>query len=64
MMKKAIVTGANGLVGGSVVRYLVSNGIDVLCLGRQHLTPAQVNEIFEEGVKYIQLGKASSYFLD
>ena len=56
MMKKAIVTGANGLVGGSVVRYLVSNGIDVLCLGRQHLTPAKVNEIFEEGVKYIQLG--------
>jgi len=54
-MKKAIITGASGLVGRSVVRYLVSNGVDVLCLGRRYLTPAYVNECFGEDVKYIQL---------
>ncbi|MBQ7573012.1 MAG: NAD(P)-dependent oxidoreductase [Clostridia bacterium] len=31
-MKKVIVTGANGFVGGSVVRELINNGIEVLAL--------------------------------
>jgi len=54
-MKKAIISGASGLVGKSVVRYLSSKGIDVLCLGRQYLTSEDINEYFGEGVKYIQL---------
>jgi len=55
-MKKAIVTGGSGLVGRSVVQYLILNGIDVLCLGRKHLAPEDVHGVFAEGVKYIQLG--------
>jgi nucleoside-diphosphate-sugar epimerase len=54
-MKKAIISGATGLVGRSVARYLASNDVDVLCLGRQDFTPESTNEFFGEGVKYIQL---------
>jgi len=54
-MKKAIITGASGLVGRSVARYLATNGINVLCLGRQHLASEHVNELFGKGVEYIQL---------
>ena len=31
-MKKAIVTGANGFVGGAVTRTLIKNGVRVIAL--------------------------------
>ena len=54
-MKKAIITGSSGLVGRSVARYLVTNGIKVLCIGRKHLASDYVKTLFPEGVEYIQL---------
>ena len=40
-MEKAIVTGANGYIGSAVVRKLLSEGIEVLALGRKKW--AQIN---------------------
>ena len=54
-MKKAIITGGSGLVGRSLAKYLRSNGIDVLCLGRKHLGPNDVDQLFGKDVSYIQL---------
>ena len=36
-MKKAIISGANGFVGSAVVNELLSNGIEVLALGRKSI---------------------------
>ena len=33
-MKKAIISGATGLLGSAVAKYLSKKGIEVLCLGR------------------------------
>lgn len=54
-MKKAIITGGSGLVGHSLAKYLRSNGIDVLCLGRKHLVQNDVDQLFGKDVSYIQL---------
>ncbi len=54
-MKKAIITGSSGLVGRSLAKYLSSNGIDVLCLGRKHLAQKDVEQLFGKEVRYIQL---------
>jgi nucleoside-diphosphate-sugar epimerase len=54
-MKKAIVSGSSGLIGRSVVNYLVDNDIDVLCLGRKNLTQDDINNYFGKRVRYIQL---------
>lgn len=34
-MKKALVTGANGFVGGALVRELIKNGVEVIALDRE-----------------------------
>lgn len=57
-MKKAIITGASGLVGRSVVRCLISRGIPLLCLGRHNFDSKEVQEHFGEGVEYIKLDMA------
>lgn len=54
-MKKAIITGSSGLVGRSLVKYLSSKEIDVLCLGRKHLAPNDVDQLFGKDISYIQL---------
>ena len=36
-MKKAIITGSTGFIGSEFVEFLVSNGIDVLAIGRKDL---------------------------
>lgn len=54
-MKKAVVTGAAGLVGRAVVKYLISSGIEVLCLGRGNLNPAEVKNIFGTEANYLNL---------
>jgi len=55
-MKKAIITGASGLVGRSLAKYLSSVNIDVLCLGRQDRDSEHVRDYFGEAIPYIQLG--------
>jgi nucleoside-diphosphate-sugar epimerase len=54
-MKKAIITGATGLVGSAVARYLASRGVSVLCLGRQHLDQPKVSQLFGDSVAYLRL---------
>jgi nucleoside-diphosphate-sugar epimerase len=54
-MKKAIISGSLGLIGRAVVNYLLNNDIDVLCLGRKHLTTDDIDNYFIKRVKYIAL---------
>ena len=54
-MKKAIITGSTGLVGSYVARNLISNGVEVLCIGRQKLTNNEVLEHFGKKISYIPL---------
>lgn len=54
-MKKAIVTGATGLVGLAVSKHFASIGIDVLCLGRKQLEPDEISHIFGSKTKYLKL---------
>lgn len=55
MIDKAIITGSTGLVGQSLVKYLLKNQVDVLCLGRKSLSKSDINKIFGKGATYLQL---------
>lgn len=50
---KFIISGATGLVGRSVSRYLLSQGCDVLCLGRRQLSQAEAIQFFGSRVFYL-----------
>lgn len=54
-MKKAIITGATGLVGSTVARHLSASGMAVLCLGRQHLDKENALHLFGANATYLQL---------
>jgi len=54
-MKKAIITGASGLVGRSLAKYLSLHGIDVLCLGRRNLDSEYLDGLFGADIEYMQL---------
>lgn len=54
-MKKAIITGATGLVGMAVARHFASLGVETLCLGRQVLSLEDVRDNFGEGSSYLCL---------
>jgi nucleoside-diphosphate-sugar epimerase len=54
-MKKAIITGANGLVGMAVAEYFTSLGIEVLCLGRKTLSLNEIKNRFGVGSSYLML---------
>jgi len=54
-MKKAIITGAAGLVGMAVARHFSSLGIEVLCLGRKILSSEDINRDFGVGSSYLRL---------
>jgi nucleoside-diphosphate-sugar epimerase len=55
-MKKAIITGATGLVGLAVAKYLSRKGIDVLCLGRIKLNDAEIkNKFGSDNIDYLSL---------
>jgi nucleoside-diphosphate-sugar epimerase len=54
-MNKAIITGASGLIGMSVAKYLSSFDIQLLCLGRQNLSEEECNKYFGRKSKYINL---------
>ena len=58
-MKKAIITGATGLVGTAVARHLSSLGIETLCLGRRDVRADTVNTHFGEAATYLRLPMAS-----
>ena len=54
-MKKAIITGATGLVGNAVAKHFSSLGIEVLCLGRQTLNAEDISMQFGLGSSYLRL---------
>lgn len=55
-MKKAIITGATGLVGLAVAKYLSKKGIDILCLGRKQLDDIEISNKFSSGsIKYLSI---------
>jgi len=63
-MKKAIITGATGLVGLCVARYLSAMGTDVLCLGRQSLNNTAAAQLFGDKISYLQLPMEDIYSLE
>ena len=54
-MKKAVITGATGLVGMAVAKYFSSLGIELLCLGRQTLSPEDIAKHLGMGASYLRL---------
>ncbi len=54
-MKKAIITGATGLVGMAVARSLHSLGVETLCLGRKTFNPQGIVRNFGAGSCYLRL---------
>ena len=54
-MKKAIITGANGLLGKAVSNYLCTQGVETLCLGRKDLEPEDITRNFGIGSRYLKL---------
>jgi nucleoside-diphosphate-sugar epimerase len=55
-MKKAIITGATGLVGQAIAKYLASNDIAVLCLGRKNFTEKEIRNSFgSNNINYLQI---------
>ena len=54
-MKKAIITGTTGLIGMAVAKHFSTLGIEVLCLGRQILSPKDISRHFGVGSSYLRL---------
>jgi nucleoside-diphosphate-sugar epimerase len=55
-MKKAIITGATGLVGLSVAKYLSNKGVHVLCLGRRQLSNTEISNKFGSvNIEYLSI---------
>jgi nucleoside-diphosphate-sugar epimerase len=54
-MNKAIVTGATGLVGTAVSRFLCLREIQVMCLGRRQLSSEEILATFGHDVMYVSL---------
>lgn len=57
-MKKAIITGSTGLVGTAVARHLHRQGVEILCLGRQALSPQEIVNNFGSGSTYLNVDMA------
>lgn len=54
-MEQAIITGSTGLIGSSLVKFLISKKIKVLCLGRQSLSNNDLINKFGQNVDYLSL---------
>lgn len=54
-MEKAIISGANGLVGSAIARLLVKRNIDVLCLGRAEASWISIAENQAEKLQYLKI---------
>jgi nucleoside-diphosphate-sugar epimerase len=54
-VKRAIITGATGLIGTAVAKHFSSLGIELLCLGRQKLTAEEIDRSLGAGSSYLSL---------
>jgi len=54
-VNRAIITGANGLVGMSVAKYLSSLDVQLLCLGRKNLSAQNSEKYFGTRSNYISV---------
>lgn len=64
-MKKAIVTGATGFIGSSFVHFLVTQGVDVVALGRKPLREVAGSRRRKlDGATYVQLGMSEISLLE
>ncbi len=54
-MKKAIITGATGLIGSAFSKYLVSKNLEVLCIGRKQLTHLEIKKKFGYKARYFAI---------
>lgn len=52
-MRNAIITGSTGLIGTAVVKFFISRGVNVLCLGRQPMDEYAVVRHFGAGLRYV-----------
>lgn len=58
-MKKAIVTGATGLIASGVVECLLDNGIEVLAMGRRDISSSRINHLSNnQNLTYLQIEMA------
>jgi nucleoside-diphosphate-sugar epimerase len=57
IVRKAIITGATGLVGSAVAKHLAARGVEVLCLGRKQLTETEAAAVIgSENTRYLAIG--------
>ena len=54
-MKKAIITGATGLVGMAVAKYFAKCGVETLCIGKRNLSFKELDKYFDANVNYLSL---------
>ena len=54
-MDSAVITGATGLIGLAVAKYLSGLGIPALCMGRREISQDKVRDHFGETSEYIRL---------
>lgn len=54
-MKRAIISGATGLVGMAVSRYFAAQGIETLCLGRRAFSSEVYKSNFDEKLNYLNV---------
>ena len=54
-MDSAVITGATGLIGLAVAKYLSGLGIPALCMGRREISQDKVRDHFGEMSEYVRL---------
>ena len=52
-MKQAIITGATGLIGKSLAKFLNKKKVETICLGRRHLDRNSIRNLFGFDANYV-----------
>jgi nucleoside-diphosphate-sugar epimerase len=54
-MNHAIISGATGMVGNAVTKFLIKKGVEVICLGRKLLSEDDIYKTFGKKINYLNL---------